>query len=121
MNLFAQLFGGNGGDGKSLSATEYKSRYVQTNTAHQLIDVRSSAEFAEGHITGAKNIPLQELQQQLAHISQDKPVMLYCRSGNRSGMALRMLQGAGYEDVYNIGGIGSLAAQGLPLNQPVSL
>ncbi|MCB0065323.1 MAG: rhodanese-like domain-containing protein, partial [Caldilineaceae bacterium] len=88
MNLFAQLFGGAVGNGHNLSAAEYKSRYVQTNTAHLLIDVRSPAEFAEGHITGAKNMPLQELPQRLAQIPHDKPVMLYCRSGNRSGMAL---------------------------------
>lgn len=116
MNFFAQLFGGNG-NSKTLSATEYKSRYVQNNSPHLLIDVRSPAEFAEGHIRGAKNIPLQELPQRLAQIPNDKPVMLYCRSGNRSGMALQMLQNAGYEDVYNVGGIGALAAQGLPVQQ----
>jgi rhodanese-related sulfurtransferase len=117
MNIFSQLFGG--GNGHNLSAADYKSRYVETNTAHLLIDVRSPAEFAEGHIAGAKNFPLQDLQQQLAKIPRNKPIMLYCRSGSRSGMALQQLQNAGYEDVYNIGGLGGLTAQGLPLNQRV--
>lgn len=120
MNLFTQLFGGGKeqANDHNLSAADYKSRYVQTNTNHILIDVRSRAEFAEGHITGAKNIPLQELAQESGTLPQDKPIMLYCRSGNRSGMALQLLLRAGYDKVYNIGGLGNLAAQGLPLNHP---
>ncbi len=116
MNIFSQLFGGAKSDGHTLSAADYKNRYVETNTTHLLIDVRSPAEYAEGHIKGAKNFPLQDLPQKLTKIPQNKPVMLYCRSGNRSGMALQQLQSAGYEEVYNVGGIGGLTAQGLPLN-----
>ena len=117
MNLFAQLFGGAGGNRNNLSAAEYKSRYVETKTAHLLVDVRSPQEFAEGHIAGAKNIPLQEFQQRMKQIPQNQPIMLYCRSGNRSGMALQMMQSAGYEEVFNVGGIGALAAQGLPIKE----
>lgn len=119
MNIFSQLFGGAKSNDHTLSAADYKSRYVETNTIHWLIDVRSPAEYAEGHITGAKNFPLPDLAQQLSKIPQNKPVMLYCRSGSRSGMALQQLQHAGYENVYNIGGIGNLVAAGLPTNQQV--
>lgn len=115
MNLFSQLFGGAGSSSNNLSAAEYKSRYVETNSPHVLIDVRTLAEYKDGHITGAKNIPLQEVTQRLAQIPHGKPIMVYCRSGNRSGMALQMLQTAGYEEVYNVGGIGELVAQGLPV------
>jgi len=113
MSIFSQLFGGATQTDHALSAADYKQRYVETNTAHLLVDVRSPAEFAEGHISGAKNFPLQELPQQLSKLPRNKPIMLYCRSGNRSGMALQQLHKAGYEELYNIGGIGDLMKEGL--------
>ncbi|MEZ4659580.1 MAG: rhodanese-like domain-containing protein [Caldilineaceae bacterium] len=104
-------------DPYSLNAAEYAARFVNTNTPHKLIDVRSPAEFAAGYVSGAQNIPLPELAEQMTAIPTDLPVMLYCRSGNRSGQALRLLQMAGYTNVYNIGGLSDLAAQGLPIEK----
>ncbi len=115
MNILSMLLGK--GDTTRLSAADYKSRYVEAQTAHQLIDVRSADEFAEGHIVGALNLPLPDLEKHLGKIKRDQPVMLYCRSGNRSGMALQKLRSAGYTELYNLGGIGELMAQGLPLKQ----
>lgn len=118
MNFLSQLLGGGAGNANNLSAADYKTQYVQTNTPHRLVDVRSAQEFAEGHVTGAKNIPVQELPQRLAELPKDKPIMLYCRSGSRSSMALQVLLNSGFEHAYNIGSLSGLLNQGLPLNQP---
>jgi rhodanese-related sulfurtransferase len=70
------------------------------------IDVRTKPEFNSGHIPGAKNIPLDELMSRLDELEGiNGPVVLYCRSGNRSGMALHMLREAGWDNLYNGGGI----------------
>ena len=68
-----------------------------------LVDVRSPAEFAAAHVPGTLNIPLQELGSRLAEIPRDKPVVVGCASGSRSGMARLMLKRSGYPQVYNIG------------------
>ena len=112
MNILSMLLGK--GDSTRLSAADYKSRFVEAKLTHQLIDVRSPDEFTEGHIAGALNFPLPDLDRQLGKIKRDQPVMLYCRSGNRSGMALQKLRSAGFTELYNLGGIGELTAQGLP-------
>jgi rhodanese-related sulfurtransferase len=84
----------------------------------QLIDVRTADEYAEGHLAKAKLIPLQELEQRLAEIDKSKPVLLYCRSGHRSGNALKILQGKGFADAKHIeGGIGAWQAAGLPVTR----
>lgn len=116
MNILSKLFGGqNGTASAQLTASEYKNRFVETKTPHLLVDVRTAAEFAGGHIQGARNVPVQEIERKLRELPKDKPVILYCRSGSRSGMALQILQAAGYTNVYNAGSLDSLARQGLPL------
>jgi phage shock protein E len=71
----------------------------------KVVDVRSPEEFRDGAYPGALNIPLQDVGRRLAEIPKDKPVVLYCASGARSGMAARMLKQAGYADVVNAGGL----------------
>jgi phage shock protein E len=70
-----------------------------------IVDVRSPEEFRDGGYPGAVNIPLQVLASRLAEIPRGKPVVLYCASGARSGMAARQLKQAGYADVVNAGGL----------------
>lgn len=74
----------------------------------QLIDVRTPEEFAGGHIPGAINIPLQQIDQAAA-IVPDKatPLFVYCHSGARSAQAVSALKHMGYTDARNIGGIAS--------------
>lgn len=116
MNILAKLFGGqDGATTTRLTASEYKSRFVESKTPHLLVDVRTADEFTGGHIKGARNVPVQEMERKLRELPKDKPVILYCRSGSRSGMALQILQAAGYTNVYNAGSIDSLAKQGLPI------
>lgn len=73
-----------------------------------VVDVRTPAEFADGAYPGAVNIPLGELGGRLGEIPKDRPVILYCASGMRSGSAARVLKRAGYADVLNAGGVGQL-------------
>ena len=68
-----------------------------------LVDVRSSAEFANGNAAGTVNIPLNELGSRLNEIPKSAPVVLCCASGTRSGMAKMLLKKNGYQNVHNIG------------------
>lgn len=72
-----------------------------------LIDVRTEAEFKSGHIEGALLLPIDQLQAKLSELPQDKatPLVVYCRSGNRSATAAQILLQAGYSQVYDLGGI----------------
>jgi phage shock protein E len=72
-----------------------------------LLDVRTAAEFGGGHIQGAINIPVQELDARLADVGdKDKTVIVYCRSGARSARAAATLEAAG----YTVRDLGSMAA-----------
>ena len=74
------------------------------NPATLLVDVRSPWEYETQLIPGAKNIPLEEIALRVAEFkSIHTPVVLYCRSGNRSGMAVTILKQYGIADVYNGG------------------
>ena len=84
-------------------------------THTQIVDVRETWEYAAGHIEGAMNITLGELMAGgTSQLNPEIPVVLVCKSGNRSELAALMLQTRGY-DGYNLdGGMEAWAAQGLP-------
>ena len=65
----------------------------------QLVDVRAEHEWNAGHIGGAKHVPLAELAERTGEIDRDRPVVLYCRGGNRSTMAADALTDAGFDAV----------------------
>lgn len=69
-----------------------------------LVDVRTPAEFATGSVPGAVNIPLDEVAAKAKDLAQYEAVVLFCRSGNRSGMAKALLEQLGLRNVTN-GGI----------------
>ena len=69
----------------------------------QLIDVRSTVEFRQGALNGAVNMPIDSFQHRVDSIDKNKPVLLYCRSGIRSGAAKNFLEMLGFDGVYNIG------------------
>jgi len=73
-----------------------------------IIDVRSSSEFASGHIKGSKNIELQQLKNQLNKIPKDKVIITCCASGMRSASAKSILLQSGFPEVHNGGGWMSL-------------
>lgn len=68
-----------------------------------IVDVRTPAEFASGHYKGAVNIPLDELERRMHELGEDadRPIVLYCRTGRRSGIAQDIVRRAGYKKVYN--------------------
>ena len=70
----------------------------------QLIDVRESADFENGHILGARNIPLSQLKTRLIEIRPDKPVYLYAQSEVVSGRAALLLKKKGYKELYQLKG-----------------
>jgi len=81
--------------------------FEMVDATTQFVDVRTKEEFATGHIQGALNIPLPDLAKRKQEIKDlgTKPVVFYCRSGNRSELAVYQLQREGYKLVYNGGGL----------------
>ncbi len=80
------------------------------------IDVRAQTEWDEGHIPGARHIMLGYLDQHVVEFVKSKPIVLQCRSGNRSAMAASLLQARGIKNVVNLaGGIRDWVAAGLPV------
>jgi adenylyltransferase/sulfurtransferase len=69
-----------------------------------VIDVREPSEFAAGHIEGARNLPLGRVPYELDSIPKDRDVVLYCQMGGRSGRALEILRGAGFERSQHLRG-----------------
>lgn len=71
-----------------------------------LIDVRTDAEFADGHLPNALHIPYDIIAEKISGITSDldKPIVLYCRSGVRSGKAESTLKSLGYKNLLNAGG-----------------
>ena len=103
MSFWNQLFGGGGPSAEKVNGA--RARELVAGGA-ALVDVRSPAEFAGGHIDGAVNIPVGEIGQRLAEVP-DGPVVVYCRSGARSARAASTLVQGGREAVYDLGGMGA--------------
>lgn len=99
---------------QALSPAQYQTQF-SSDVPHLLLDVRTPEEFAEGYIPGAVNISVQTLEGRMSEVPRDVPVVVYCRSGNRSATAAQMLIDAGYTQVYDLGGIQDWQAQGLPV------
>jgi rhodanese-related sulfurtransferase len=85
-----------------------------------VIDVRSAADFAKGHIINAVNIPMNGLKKQTGALQKykDAPIIVACRSGSQSSAASHQLRKAGFEEVYNLkGGIMAWESANLPLTR----
>ena len=81
----------------------------------QLVDVREDYEWEKGRIEGARHIALGEVAAAAQSIDRERPVVFYCRTGARSGMATQAFRKAGY-DAYNMaGGLERWAGEGRPL------
>ena len=81
----------------------------------QLVDVRVDHEWEVGHIAGATHLPLAELAERAGEIDKERPVVVYCRGGNRSSMAAAALADAGYDAAKLSEGIVGWDEAGLPL------
>lgn len=85
-----------------------------------VLDVREASDFSNGHLRNAKNIPLPTLRDKLNELSayRNRPVLAYCRSGNVSGKACRLLKKSGFTNVHNIsGGLVGWQDANLPLTK----
>ena len=75
----------------------------------RVVDVRTPAEFKDGSYPGAINIPISLLPVRMNELEpKDKPIVLFCASGARSGQGARLLKQAGFTDVINAGGLDNM-------------
>ena len=90
--------------GAELNAAEFAAALAAPDTV--VLDVRTAAEFASGHLPDAVNIDVQspDFAAQLAGLDTSVPYAVYCRSGNRSQAALDVMEGAGFTQAYHLGG-----------------
>ncbi len=89
----------------------------QNNPDFVILDVRTSEEFGDGHIQDAINLDYysETFRDELNKLDKDKRYLIYCRSGNRSGKALNIMEELNFREVYNMsGGILEWEAEGLP-------
>ena len=85
-----------------------------------VIDVREDADYAKGHIVGARHIPLAQLEARAKELQKfkSKPVITCCETGNRSSAAISTLKKLGFENVYNLaGGFAGWQQAGLPVEK----
>lgn len=83
-----------------------------------VVDVREVEEYQQAHVAGSVLIPLGTLAQRLHELPTDRPLVVMCRSGNRSQVAARLLRNAGRRDVQNLtGGIIAWSKANLPVEQ----
>ena len=81
----------------------------------QLVDVRDAEEHEAGHIAGDRHIPFDRLKDEVDSLDRDQPVLLYCRSGERSGAAAEALRASGWDANSIEGGLLDWVDRGLPL------
>ena len=97
-------------DAAKLSPAE---AWNKINSGALVIDVRTAGEFGSGHLDKAVHIPFDEIAERRSELGGDhtREIVLYCRSGRRSEIAVQTLRRLGYQNVYNGGGYTDLLAQ----------
>jgi phage shock protein E len=86
-----------------LTIQQYSSEF-KDSVPHTLVDVRTDSEFMDGHIPGAINIPLDELDARSDEVPEDQPVVVVCAHGMRSVSGSEILTRSGHTQVYNLQG-----------------
>lgn len=102
------------------SVTPTQATHLINREDALVIDVREPGEFSAGHVLGAKNLPLSRLEAPGADLlkRKDRPVIVYCETGDRSGKAAAVLKKQGFQRVVNLsGGLGAWQQAGLPLER----
>ncbi|MFZ1815454.1 MAG: rhodanese-like domain-containing protein [Rhizobiaceae bacterium] len=114
--MFSQFFNRSGA--RPQSTIDHDSMVAAVDKgSHLLVDVREIQEFRAGTIKGALNAPLSVFDP--AKIPADKPIIVFCAAGGRSGIAQKMLAAAGKSDAVNYRpGVGGWRLQGMPLVRP---
>ncbi|MEY3657073.1 MAG: hypothetical protein RL114_1431 [Actinomycetota bacterium] len=93
------------GSSDSGSSPDTSITSLELVPAGNLIDVRTASEFAEGHVQGARNLDIQngDFEAALADLDKEASYNVYCRSGNRSAVAVAMMRNAGFTNVVDLG------------------
>lgn len=105
------------GEGDLEVGVEEAKRRLEAGDA-VLLDVREPDEWREGHVAGATHIPLGALPASLAALPRDRTLLLFCRSGVRSGLAAEALRGAAFGRAVNVaGGILAWTGRGFPVER----
>jgi hypothetical protein len=102
----------------NMNVSEFSQKIKEAGVV--TLDVRTPAEFAEGHIEGARLIDFQSgnFESEIAGLDKEATYAVYCRSGNRSGQAVAIMHDAGFHNVYNLeSGVIDWANEGMTLVQ----
>ena len=103
--LLAVLVGcGFGPSSSGLDVSAAETLRLWQNKEAIVIDVRTPAEYLEGHIPDVANIPLDELEKRTGEVPRDKEVVLICHSGNRSMQGTKLLRSKGFDNVFSSAG-----------------
>ena len=100
----------------NMDVLEFSKKITESGVV--ILDVRTPGEFAEGYIEGAQMIDFQggSFETEIASLDKDVTYAVYCRSGNRSGQAVKIMQDAGFGNLFNLeGGVIDWANLGMPL------
>ena len=100
------------------AVTAQEAKEVIANISPLILDVRTPLEYAEGYIEGAMLLPVQVIQREYGKIAdyRDKPVLIYCATGNRSTVAAKVLIDNGFKNIYNMRyGIAEWQKNGFPV------
>jgi rhodanese-related sulfurtransferase len=95
-------------------APERLSRWLEERDI-QLVDVREPREFEAGHVQGSRQIGFDDVTSAASSFDKDRPVVLVCRSGNRSEMVAEAFRTGGYDAYHLTGGLLAWSEAGLPL------
>ena len=106
---------------KTISVSDARAM-IQSSSNLLVVDVRTPEEYTQGHLKGAINIPLSDLQLRIGGLEQNRPMLVYCQTGSRSAQASSILVKAGFTQVYNLdGGMTAWINSGYPTVNAVNL
>lgn len=94
--------------GQALASERSEQAWRMIDNGALVIDVRTPQEYADGHLPDARNIPLSDVGTGFHDIDKQQPIVVYCRSGSRSAMAMDALQKQGFSNVHNGGGLNEM-------------
>ena len=96
-------------------SVERARELIQEKPSLVILDVRTDAEFRDGHIQGAINIPVVDLEGRLGELDRNDEMLVYCRTGNRSSTAVGILEGNDFTKIYHMNkGIAAWTSAGYP-------
>jgi phage shock protein E len=88
---------------RDVTVEETKS-LIEGKLSLVVLDVRTPSEYGDGHIEGAINIPVDDLERRLGELDPGDELLVYCRTGNRSARAVRLLEENGFTNVFHMAG-----------------